>query len=73
MWSPPKMQTMSGRVSRTRFRFWKIASAVPEYQTSPVCIWAGTGMMKLPGRRLVPAQARCRCSVSDWLLNCVST
>jgi hypothetical protein len=43
-WSAPTTTTMSGRSSWTRFRLWKMASALPRYHRLPTRCCAGTGV-----------------------------
>src|SRR3954467_11125393 len=55
-----------------RFRFWKIASAEPRYQSLPARIWAGTLSQYCPRNELI-RHARERWLLSESDLYWVST
>ena len=66
------MATRSGRSSVIRLMFWKMASAVPLYQSSPVRICAGTKSTYW-SRLAFRFHAAEICLFSESLLNCVRT
>ena len=62
----------STRKLEYKWRFWKIASAVPWYQFLPVCICAGIGSMNILENPETRHPCR-KCFMSECDLNCVST